>query len=88
MFVRDVRESVFVAIMATFGPPTGLLSAALSMFLTIGFGGRGFSEHDRERWARLSSQLMIAALVWAAVFFLVLFGPYLLMTMFTSNVWY
>jgi hypothetical protein len=86
--VRTVRNSTFVATMATFGPPTGLLSVALSMFLTVGFGGRGFSEHDRERWARLSSQLLIAALLWAAIVFLVLFGPYLLMTMLTISLLY
>jgi predicted acylesterase/phospholipase RssA len=71
--------TAFVPTLATFGPPLGLLSVALSMFLTVGFGGQGFTEHDRELWARLSSKLIITALGWAAAFFLVLFGPYLLM---------
>jgi predicted acylesterase/phospholipase RssA len=83
-----VTGSTFVATMATFGPPLGLLCVTLSMFLTIGFGGRGFSEHDRERWSRLSSHLMMVALAWGALFFLVLFGPYLSMQLLTSSWWY
>lgn len=57
-----------------FGTPLVLLSFSVAVTLHVGLMKRLYSENDREWWARLGGFILLAALVWTAVFAVTLYA--------------
>ncbi|MEY2489518.1 MAG: hypothetical protein QOC70_1460 [Verrucomicrobiota bacterium] len=61
-----------------FAVPLYLMLFYLAITIYIGLCSRDTSDEDREWWARACGWILIAAVAWAAVSILVVFGPLLL----------
>jgi hypothetical protein len=63
------------AVYITFAVPLFVVLFLLAATLFLGISSRWTSDEDREWWARCGAWLLIAALGWAALSSLVIFGP-------------
>jgi hypothetical protein len=63
------------------GMPALLAVFGIAVTMQIGLMGRFFPEEDREWWSRLGGWLMIAAILWVAIFGAAIYGPLLVLFM-------
>lgn len=69
------------AVFITFAVPLFLVLFLLAATLFLGISSRWTSDEDREWWARCGAWLLIAAISWACLSSLVIFGPLALLRM-------
>ena len=75
--VYSAERSAALWMAIGFGPPLVVLGATLMAVLHLGLSGRGLADWIREWWARLGGSLLIVSLLlWAPLFVLILFGPW------------
>ena len=59
----------------TFGVPIAMFFNLLAVWLMVGWLEETFNEADREWWGTVSSRMLIAAAIWAALFCFAVFSP-------------
>lgn len=69
---------------ATFAVPLILLLMSLGGTLIAGFTSRFTNDDDQEWWARAGAWMFILVVSWIAVHLLVLYGPWLILTLSTT----
>ncbi|HWR77295.1 MAG TPA: patatin-like phospholipase family protein [Thiobacillus sp.] len=70
----NLPEVGAVAYATAFGTPLVLLSYSAVVTLHIGMMKRLYTDHDREWWARLGGFIVLAAVIWLAVFAVTLYA--------------
>jgi hypothetical protein len=73
----DLTHELWIAQLATFGPPLAALSIATGAVVYVGFISRSIMawDADREWWARAGALILRFAVAWMVVFGVVIFGP-------------
>ncbi|MFK7768025.1 MAG: hypothetical protein AB8B55_12450, partial [Mariniblastus sp.] len=65
-----------VPAVATLGVPIVLLVFVLGEMVYVGLAGVNLTELEREWWSAINSRLIISAFVWAALFSIAVYGPW------------
>lgn len=77
-FVTGMTASTALAWYATLAPAIGLVAVYVALAAYTALGNRLQGDFDREWLARISAQVLMAALGWSAWFAVALFGPVLI----------
>ncbi len=75
-----LTQELWIAQLATLGPPLAAFAIGIGAIVYVGFISRSIMawDADREWWARAGALVIRFAVVWTAVFGIVLFGPLVL----------
>jgi hypothetical protein len=75
LFLGSTGRTLYARVYWTFGPPLVVFAFAIAEILLIGLVSKQTTDFDREWWARMGARLLIAALVWVALFAIALLVP-------------